>query len=253
MLAAGIDNAYFGPTDTVGVGRQKGWGLGGARASRERHSSVVVVDERQLIVDALTALLANSGRFTVTASTTDHIDPAAIAAISPDLVLVGVGEAHEHQLRLIAALHRLAPAVRTVIIADSQDAELLRCVLDQGVAALVLTDATGEDLALTLDQVVRGHTALPAGWQGILAESDRDPIAALSGRQLEVLTLLADGCTYEEISARLIISVNTVKFHVRSIYVRLGVSSRMAAAKVLEAGHPRHTHPVSLERDRRNR
>jgi DNA-binding NarL/FixJ family response regulator len=50
---------------------------------------------------------------------------------------------------------------------------------------------------------------------------------------MQVLTLLADGCSYEEIGARLFISLNTVKFHVRSIFLRLGVRNRMAAARLL--------------------
>ena len=61
---------------------------------------------------------------------------------------------------------------------------------------------------------------------------------------MEVLLLLADGCSYEEIGARLFISLNTVKFHVRSIFLRLGVRNRMAAARVL-ANQPELTdaHP----------
>ncbi len=113
-------------------------------------------------------------------------------------------------------------------------------MLDQGVAGLVLTASTGDDLSLVLDQVLRGQTALPAGWQAVLADSDGDPVTALSDRQLEVLRLLAEGCTYDEIASRLVITVNTVKFHVRSIYLRLGVGNRMAARKLLEAHEPRH-------------
>jgi DNA-binding NarL/FixJ family response regulator len=50
---------------------------------------------------------------------------------------------------------------------------------------------------------------------------------------MEVLVLLSDGLSYEEIGARLFISLNTVKFHVRSIFLRLGVRNRMAAARLL--------------------
>ena len=56
----------------------------------------------------------------------------------------------------------------------------------------------------------------------------------LSKRQLEVLELLAQGCSYEQIGVRLFISLNTVKFHVQSIFSRLGVRNRMAAARILE-------------------
>jgi DNA-binding NarL/FixJ family response regulator len=65
----------------------------------------------------------------------------------------------------------------------------------------------------------------------------------LSERQLEVLTLVAEGCSYDEIGARLFISANTVKFHLRSIYMRLGVRNRMAAArKLTEHGGADATH-----------
>ncbi|MDE3129978.1 MAG: helix-turn-helix transcriptional regulator [Acidobacteriota bacterium] len=89
---------------------------------------------------------------------------------------------------------------------------------------------------------------MPAGWQGTLARSDHDPVANLSERQQQVLCLLAEGCSYEEISSRLIITINTVKFHVRSIYLRLGVRNRMAAAKLLAArpaGHSSSVRPAA--------
>lgn len=234
MFTAGIDSMPLGgsaPMDRSEVQR-----FPGVVVPPDRLTRVSIVDERPLILDALAAMLGAAGRFSVTTTcATCDADPIRILQAAPDLIVLGVGEAREQALRLVGAMHRLASEVRIVMIAESQDADLIRCVLDQGVAALVLTEVTGQDLESTIDRVLRGQVTLPAGWQAILAGSDQDPIASLSGRQLEVLRMLADGCTYEEISARLIISVNTVKFHVRSIYLRLGVGNRMAAAKLLEA------------------
>ncbi len=212
----------------------------GVRASDERLVTVVIIDERQLFVDALTALLGANNSFRVAACGNYDTDPGEIVATRPDLALVGVGELNETPLRLIGSLHELAPDLRIVIMADSPDPELIRCVLQQDVAALVLTGVTGQDLEATLYNVLRGQSALPMGWQAVLAISERSPIATLSERQLEVLRMLADGCTYEEISEKLFISVNTVKFHVRTIYLRLGVTNRTAAAKLLR---DRDTYP----------
>jgi DNA-binding CsgD family transcriptional regulator len=50
---------------------------------------------------------------------------------------------------------------------------------------------------------------------------------------MQVLTLLSEGCSYEEIGSRLFISLNTVKFHTRSIFLQLGVRNRVAAARML--------------------
>ncbi len=200
--------------------------------------SVVVVETRLLIAEALGALLASSGNFAVRIFAPDLVDAAAIIAVAPDVVLIGTGEVQQQSLSLIEALRRLAPGIHTVILADSARPELVRFVLDQRTDALVLTTMAAEDLTATLSQVLHGQTALPAGWQRALTASSLDPVAGLSQRQLEVLRLLGTGCTYEEISDRLVITVNTVKFHVRSIYLRLGVHNRLAAAKLLDGGLP---------------
>lgn len=202
--------------------------------------TVLILDERRLILDALQALIAASGRFGVIAYDPRRVDAGRIAALAPDIVLVGVGS-QARPLRVLEELHRLFPHIQTVIIADAQDPELIRCVLDNGVSGLVLTDSAADDLTLTLEQVLRGQTALPAGWQTVLSDPNEDPVGSLSQRQLDVLRLLAEGCSNEEIASRLIITVNTVKFHVRSIYMRLGVANRIAARKLLEAHEPRHT------------
>lgn len=209
-----------------------------AQPKRAPPPGIVVVETRRLIAEALAALIASSGHFAVSIFAPDLVDAAAIIAVGAELVLIGTGAIRERSLNLIESLRRLAPGIHTVVLADSPRPELIRCVLDQRTDALVLTDMTGEDLTVTLSQVLRGQTALPAGWQQALNTASCDPLAGLSKRQLEVLRLLGAGYTYEEISERLVITVNTVKFHVRSIYLRLGVRNRLAASKLLDGGLP---------------
>lgn len=202
--------------------------------------TIVVVDERRLILEALTVLLGSSNRFAVWPAVTD---PAAIVSVAPDLVLVAAGAASAQPLWLIESLHQLAPGIRTVVITESLNPELISHVLRLDIDGIVLTDSTADDLTLVLEQVLRGHAVLPVGWRAMLADSRNDPLAALSKRQQEVLHLLRDGCTYEEISSRLIITRNTVKFHVRSIYLQLGVHNRMAAARLIDTRRLRQVNP----------
>jgi two-component system, NarL family, nitrate/nitrite response regulator NarL len=245
-LEIGARSAGASPATPLGLSHELVWRSSSSRLRHDRQNTVVLLDERQLIVEALAALLTNTGRFAVTTCAPDDAAATTIASLRPDFVLVGAGHRHERCLQLVESLHELAPEVRTVIVADSQEPALIRSVLDQTAAALVMSNVTGEDLAIMLDQVLRGNAALPAGWQSVLAEAAHNPVSSLSCRQLEVLRLLADGCSYEEISSRLVITVNTVKFHVRSIYLGLGVSNRMAATRVLEASLGTHTaHPIS--------
>jgi LuxR family maltose regulon positive regulatory protein len=62
-------------------------------------------------------------------------------------------------------------------------------------------------------------------------------IEPLTERELEVLRLMADGLKYKEIAARLFISLNTVRFHVKAIYGKLNVNNRTQAIKAARRFH----------------
>jgi DNA-binding NarL/FixJ family response regulator len=114
-----------------------------------------------------------------------------------------------------------APAVRVVVVAAAVDEAL-------SVAA------RGAELVAAVTQVGAGHAVFPAGWLRQVRQSvESSPLAQLSPRQREVLELLALGMDNDQIATRLYISRNTVKFHVRTIYRRLGVHNRVEAARVL--------------------
>jgi DNA-binding NarL/FixJ family response regulator len=194
---------------------------------------VAVADRRRLIAEALAALIADREGFTVTGAVAGDTAGAMIADQHPDMVVVGAGADSRAAMELVRELRRRAPGVEIVIVADALEPALVGFVLDQGIGGLLLTDAAGREVVACLDHVAHGEAVLPPGWQSALVADRNDPLDALSDRQLQVLTLLADGCSYEEIGARLFISLNTVKFHVRSIFLRLGVRNRMAAARML--------------------
>lgn len=200
--------------------------------SGQRTVRIAVADDRRLIADALAALLGKVSGFTVTGVITGD-GAAAVATHKPDVVLVGTPDHSEGALTLMRQVRAREPNVAIVALADAVEPGLIAFVLDQRLNGLLLTDAPADDLATCIDQVASGHVVLPASWQAVLADDPDDPLSALSGRQREVLELLAEGVSYEQIAARLFISVNTVKFHVRTIFSQLGVHNRMAAARLL--------------------
>jgi DNA-binding NarL/FixJ family response regulator len=194
---------------------------------------VAVADQRRLIAEALAALIDGREGFSVTGAVAGERSVDVIAEQRPDVVVVGAGADARPAMELVRGLRQRVPAAEIVMVADSLEPALVSFVLEQGVGGLLLSDAAGRDVAACLDQVAHGGAVLPPGWQGALSAGRNDPLDALSERQMQVLVLLADGLSYEEIGARLFISLNTVKFHVRSIFLRLGVRNRMAAARLL--------------------
>jgi DNA-binding NarL/FixJ family response regulator len=198
-----------------------------------RNTRVAVVDARRLIADALAALVAGIDGVELAGVADSEERLGRISTGTPGIVLSGVGAEPESGLALVRAVRRRVPEAAVVIVADALGPRLVRFALEEGVSGLVASDMPVADIAAALDQVVRGHAVLPVGWQRALATPESRPLESLSERQREVLELLAAGRSNEEIARRLFISLNTVKFHVRTIYARLGVRSRIEAAQWL--------------------
>lgn len=194
---------------------------------------VAIADERRLLAESLAALLRTMDGFSVLGAFAGEEALTEVVAQRTEVLLVALGSCRGRTLDLVRSLRGLALNLEVVILADAFDAELIAFVLDQRVNGLLSTDTTPADLAVSLDQVAHGHAVLPADWQSVLARRQNDPLDLLSRRQLEVLKLVAEGLSYEDIGSRLFISPNTVKFHLRTIYLRLGVRNRVAAARLL--------------------
>jgi DNA-binding NarL/FixJ family response regulator len=155
-----------------------------------------------------------------------------ISRCRPDIVVVDADlrsspEAAPDQL---AQLVEAGPHSRFAVIASEVDGQLARDVTRLGVHAVILKSSPVADAVGVLRHVARGRTSFPAAVLERLSE--RPETSGLSARQLEVLEQLALGRSNEEIARRLFISTNTVKFHLRTIYERLGVHNRVEAARI---------------------
>ena len=107
-----------------------------------------------------------------------------------------------------------------------------------GVSAVIPTSSHFDDVLRTIADVAEGRTSFPASvLAGLNAPRENH---GFSRRQIEVLEQLAAGRSNQEIARDLYISPNTVKFHVRAIYDRMGVHNRVEAARLLEKLHHPH-------------
>jgi DNA-binding NarL/FixJ family response regulator len=229
---AGIDDSSSPPRP--GLRAMIGSNGGEISTPGTRKIRVAIAHARRLTAEALRALIAGLPAFVVTDVVSLEEGEAVTVARNADLILVGVGTEPGGAPEFVRLLRALTEQAEIVVLADSAEPDLVQFVLDQHLNGLLTSEASVEDFVASLDQVTRGHAVLPAGWQEMLLTNQLDdPLTGLSDRQMEVLELLAEGCSYEEIAARLFISINTVKFHVRSIFSQLGVRNRVAAARLL--------------------
>lgn len=214
---------------------------------------LVVISDVRLYREGLAAALARRDSIavvgTATSCSADALDQ--VGALRPDVVIVDM--ATRDSLAGVRALATLAPSTKIVAFAvDELESQIVSCA-EAGVAGYVPCDASVDDLALTVESVVRGESPcsprIAATLFRRIAALSASPMGArtgavLSGRERQILTLIRGGLSNKEIAQKLAIEVATVKNHVHSLLGKLDVTTRAeAAAHALHAGIRSRTSP----------
>ena len=180
-----------------------------------------------LLSDALAYALCQHG-FTVSTCTvcraSAHVHGRNGSVVVLDPCLDALGRARE-----LDELRAADDNARVVALANDICPTVARAVVQYRLDGLILRSRPLSEAIGTLRAVSGGASVFPPGLTAILRDLSIRA-ETLTARQRDVLDLLSAGHSNTEIAKRLHISVNTVKFHVRIIYDRLGVHSRVAAA-----------------------
>ncbi|GAA4886054.1 response regulator transcription factor [Serinicoccus chungangensis] len=192
---------------------------------------IVLADDHPVVRTGLRAMLSGDPDLDVIGEAATPDDVVALASdLVPDVVLMdlqfGTDQTGADATRRIRALNH-PPAVLVLTNYDT-DSDILGAV-EAGASGYLLKDAPLEELLAAIRAAAAGETALAPAIAGRLLARMRSPQPNLSARETEVLRLVADGATNNDIAARLHISDATVKSHLVHIYTKLGVSSRTAA------------------------
>ena len=196
--------------------------------------SVLLVDDHVVVRAGLRALLDSQPDIEVIGEAESGEDAVALAVErSPDLVMMdlalGAGIDGVEAIRRIRAA-RPEQAVLVFTTYDT-DADVVRS-LDAGAIGYLLKDSAPRDLFAAIRGAVAGQSVLSPPVAARVLEKMRRPDQALTAREAELLTLLAEGLTNRELGRRLHISEATVKTHLAHIYAKLGVDSRAAAVSI---------------------
>jgi DNA-binding NarL/FixJ family response regulator len=136
----------------------------------------------------------------------------------------------------------LAAAPRVVVLTTYDTEADIIAAVEAGAAGYLLKDAPAGDLVAAVRAAAAGQSALAPAVTGRLMDRMRAPATSLSGRESEVLTLVADGLSNEQIAQRLFVSQATIKSHLVHIFAKLDADSRTAAvATAVQRGLIRRT------------
>lgn len=196
---------------------------------------LLLADDHPVVRAGLRAVLDTEPDFTVVAEAATA-ERAVELAPGVDVVLMDLQfGAGMHGSEATAAITARPDAPRVLVLTTyDTDADILAAV-EAGASGYLLKDAPPEELAAAVRTAAAGRSALAPAVAHRLMDRMRTPSEALTKRELEVLQLVGEGLSNQQISKRLFLSQATVKSHLVHVYAKLGVVSRTAAVAAATA------------------
>ncbi|MEV4921423.1 response regulator transcription factor [Streptomyces roseoverticillatus] len=206
---------------------------------------VLLADDETMIRHGVRLILRHADGIEVVAEAPNGRQAVEMAAAHrPDVVLLDIRMPVYDGLAAIAPLLALDPAPRVVMLTTFGDDDNVVRALREGAAGFLLKDEGPQELISAVRAAAAGDAVLSPGVTGAVISRmltagpargagdgpEDERIARLTGREREVLAMLGEGLSNQDIAARLGIGIGTVKTHVGAILDKTGSTSRVQAA-----------------------
>ncbi len=145
------------------------------------------------------------------------------AELRADVTLLDVDDCRGECGETIDRLLAIGLDSKLVLLASETTDEIVLCASNRRVDGVILKESSVAELYGAIAHIRTGHSVMPARWRAV------PDAVALTPRHVDVLELVAQGFSNEEIAAQLGLRPNTVKFHISEIFRRLGVRNRIEA------------------------
>ena len=192
----------------------------------------VIADDHPAMLTAIADTLERSGVEIVGRASDGQEALVQIEAQHPRVAIVDVRMPRLSGIEVATKSAVVAPSTSIIFYTAYGDRALLSEALDVGARGFVLKEAPLPDLVRAVERVAAGDAYVDPVLAGILVSAQSEKIPSLTQREREVLRLLADGLSNEEIGKRLFISPETVRTHVRKAMAKLEADTRTQAVAI---------------------
>lgn len=199
--------------------------------------NVMIADDHSLIREGLRQLLEFDGSIEIIAEASNGIECLEkLNNFQPDVLLLDINMPEKNGIDVLKEMKEKGSSVKVLILTVHNELEYLMNAVDIGVDGYILKDSDFVELKRAINAVLDGDnyiqpSLIPAlNNQLVNRDIEKDKIALLTSRELEVLAQVANGMFNKEIATNLNISERTVKNHVSNIFKKIDVSDRTQAA-----------------------
>jgi DNA-binding NarL/FixJ family response regulator len=194
-------------------------------------TTILICDARPVVRAGLAAILGDR-ELVGDCGLDEAVDH--VTRLEPTVLVAGLRDDDPETFRVVATAKALRDDLHVLVVADGATVIDLREAVIAGVDSFLLTSAPAEELRDAVERTARGERivspSIAMQLAGTWRQEPRDAGAsALTPRELEVLQLLAEGLTNQQVGSRLGLSARTVKTHVQNLLVKLDVPDRTGA------------------------
>lgn len=198
---------------------------------------VMIADDHSLIREGLKQLLEFDGSIQVVGEAANGVECLDnLVKYEPEVLLLDINMPHLNGIDVLKKMKEDKSPVKVLILTVHNELEYLMNAVDIGVEGYIMKDSDSSELKKAIKTVRDGEnyiqsSLIPALNNRLLnRDVDKDKVASLTNRELEVLVQVANGMFNKEIATNLNISERTVKNHISNIFKKIDVSDRTQAA-----------------------
>ncbi|MEU6550943.1 response regulator transcription factor [Streptomyces sp. NPDC046915] len=207
----------------------------------KKPARVIVVDDQTVVREGIVMLLGLLPGIEVVGAAGDGEEAVRLVAeLAPDVVLMDLRMPRCDGVEATRRIRAEHPGTQVVVLTTFADDDSLFPALKAGARGYLTKDAGGEEIVRAVESVLSGHAGLSPSVQRRLLErlSQPEPPSApeeapdgLTARETEVLVLIAEGFTNQEIARKLCVSTATVKTHINNLFAKTGLKDRAQAVR----------------------
>lgn len=184
-------------------------------------TKVFIVDDHYMVIEGIRSLLQNeSGIEWVGHASNADSCLAFLRQQLPDVILMDINLPDKNGIELCKEVRQLYPSVFIIGLSTFNQQSFIQKMIENGASGYVLKNATQEELMEAIKTVANGKTYFSDEAALSLRKNNTGETPVLTRREKEVLELIADGMTNNEIAAKLFISVTTVDTHRKNLLAK---------------------------------
>ena len=203
--------------------------------------NVYIVDDHKMVIEGLQLLLKNEASLQVVGNSYSGDEALqAIPEVKPDVVLLDINMPGINGIETCKALMKQMPALKIIAISMHKESNLIKLMLSNGAKGYVLKNAGKQELIDAIETVFKGGIYLDETVNEIVVQSvanssrqkETSPFPTLSKREKEILGLILEEHTTQEIADLLHISFGTVETHRRNMLIKTGARNTAGLVRI---------------------